>query len=316
MILLGSRDYNGFNPYGPPPTPDFDLDHEGHPGARAEGILGQLPSWLTGYTPDIVLLHAGHNDLLGIQTAESTVVDLKGIIDALRNDNPNVTILLAQIIPTTRNANDKLTQLNALMQGIVDEKNTTQSPIILVDQNTGFDPLTETYDGIHPNLQGEGKMAQRWFDALVEVLPVPADSPPPPIDDVSPTIADVSAGINDTDVLLVFSEPVEQTSAENILNYQIDQGIEVIDAQLGTDLKSVALTVSPLTPDITYQINVNDIFDQAEIPNSAIDTVTFTFTDRPVYHGKRKWRTPGKCGYIDSQWEYCNLGKGNHSPDW
>ncbi|MCP5094640.1 MAG: DUF5060 domain-containing protein, partial [Chloroflexi bacterium] len=92
------------NAGGSAPNPDFDLDHEGHAGWRADQVLNSLPGWLGGYTPDIVLLHVGHNDLNRVDRNGSvinvTLADIDGIIDALRDDNPNVTVLLAQLIPS------------------------------------------------------------------------------------------------------------------------------------------------------------------------------------------------------------------------
>ncbi|MCA9910973.1 MAG: hypothetical protein KC519_20100, partial [Anaerolineae bacterium] len=46
----------------PPPNPDFDLNHEGHWGWRADQILAQLPGWAATYQPQVVLIHLGTND--------------------------------------------------------------------------------------------------------------------------------------------------------------------------------------------------------------------------------------------------------------
>ena len=46
----------------------------------------------------------------------------------------------------------------------------SNSPVIFVDQNSGFNANTDTYDGVHPNDAGEAKMAQKWFDALKDYL--------------------------------------------------------------------------------------------------------------------------------------------------
>jgi hypothetical protein len=39
-----------------------------------------------------------------------------------------------------------------------------------VDQFTGFDAETETYDGLHPIESASDKMAQRWFDAIIQEI--------------------------------------------------------------------------------------------------------------------------------------------------
>ncbi len=162
---------------GPAPNPDFDLDHEGHWGQRADEILNGLPNWLSGYTPDIALVHVGSNDVFQGQSVASTVDDIEGIIDALRDDanggNPNVVILLAKLIPAVSN---NMSSINAEIDGIASRKHTAQSPVVVVDQNTGFDPETDTYDDVHPNLGGEEKMANVWYNAVTPFLgsgPVP-----------------------------------------------------------------------------------------------------------------------------------------------
>lgn len=149
----------------------FDSDHEGHSALRAGRLLGGLPVWLQGYTPDIVLLHAGTNDALDGNTTESTVNDLMQIIDVLRADNPNVVILLAKLIPIADpEANEIINSLNAEIDGIAAEKNTLQSPVIVVDQNTYFITKYDTYDGVHPNRSGEVVMADRWFAAIMQAV--------------------------------------------------------------------------------------------------------------------------------------------------
>ena len=143
------------------PDPNFDPDHEGHWGWRTDEIIngrggeGKLSDWLTGYTPDIALIHLGSNDAFQGNTTASTINELKQTIDILRQDNPNVVIFIAQLIPTTNNTwNQRVQDLNAQIPGIITDKDLPNSPVILVDQNTGFNASTDTYDGIHPNAEG------------------------------------------------------------------------------------------------------------------------------------------------------------------
>lgn len=175
--FVGSMNTNfGGNPLFPDPA--FDRDHEGHRGWRADQLLSSLPMWLQMYTPDIVLVHAGTNDMFMGNAVAGTVTELKSIIDVLRNDNPEVTILLAKIIGTTAPENARIVELNSHIDGIAAEKNTDQSRVIVVDQFTGFNPATDAYDGKHPNSAGEEIMAQKWFDALMAILDVQAPTVP------------------------------------------------------------------------------------------------------------------------------------------
>jgi|GEM_PF-1359364 len=169
------------NHNGPPANPDFDLDHEGHSGWRADQLLGSVGSWASTYRPDVVLMHAGSNDMFQSQSVSGTLEELSQIIDRLRAVNPYVTILLAQIIPAS-DWNGRLARIKALndaIPGLVTRKHTTQSPILLVDQATGFYPSSDTFDGVHPNASGENKMAARWYDALTRILPKPPTAPFP-----------------------------------------------------------------------------------------------------------------------------------------
>jgi lysophospholipase L1-like esterase len=45
-------------------------------------------------------------------------------------------------------------------------KATAASPIMVVDQWTGFDATADTVDGVHPNASGSTKMAAKWSAAL------------------------------------------------------------------------------------------------------------------------------------------------------
>jgi lysophospholipase L1-like esterase len=150
-----------------PGSGDFDRDHEGHSGYRTGQILNKLPGYLQGITPDWVLLHIGTNDVLQALSVTKARNKIGKIIDTLRADNPNVGILLAQIIPN-RPANEaQVVALNDLIAALAAQKNKPASPVILVDHYSGFDTFSHNYDQVHPNDAGEALMAARWLDALL-----------------------------------------------------------------------------------------------------------------------------------------------------
>lgn len=176
----------------PFPDSNFDPDHEARWGWRTDEILngrpsvpdsGKLSDWLTQYTPDVALVHLGSNDAFQGNSAKSTIEELRQVIQILRADNPNVTIFLAQIISVVNRVspvrdqtrNERVMELNALIPALVESEDSAESPVILVDQFTGFDAVADNYDGVHPNLEGEAKMAARWFEALDPYLDAPKD---------------------------------------------------------------------------------------------------------------------------------------------
>jgi len=157
----------------------FDPDHEGHWGWTADQILEgfankrdeRLSEWLKAYTPDIVLVHLGTNDVLQYETAFSTVNELELIIEVLREDNRNVIVLIAKVIPVDdARMNPRIDELNSRINIITEDMSNGSSPVIVVDHCTGFDTEIEMYDWLHPNEDGERKMAQRWFEALQSIL--------------------------------------------------------------------------------------------------------------------------------------------------
>ena len=154
---------------GDGPKNDFDMDHEGHWGWRGDEIYEKIEGWAAAAKPDIVLCHLGTNDVFQKQSARNAVMDIDAIIDVLRKQNPKVTILLAQVIPTTR-LDKPIVELNTTLAAYAKKKHTETSNVILVDQYTGFDAKKDTFDGVHPDGSGEEKMASKWFAALEGIL--------------------------------------------------------------------------------------------------------------------------------------------------
>jgi hypothetical protein len=250
------------------PDPSFDPDHEGHWGWRTDEIIngrsgeGDLADWLLGYTPDIALVHLGSNDALQSNSTASTVNELSQIIDILRQDNPNVTVFVAQLIPTTgSSANQRINNLNSAIPALVADKDTATSRVIVVDQNTGFNPFADTYDGIHPNQTGEAKMAQRWFDALQTYF----DSTDTPVNLVFDAIADRASTTLDTSI-----------NISVLANDDISAGIAFTLVTPGTAENGTISINDNGTP--------NDSYDDfiAYTPNpgfTGTDTFTYTIVD-------------------------------------
>jgi lysophospholipase L1-like esterase len=92
----------------------------------------------------------------------------------LRGANPNVRVLVAQITPLQPSGcNDcptRVQNLNAMIPAWAASNSTAASPITVVDQNTGFNPATDTGDGVHSNTSGSTKIAARWFSAVSSMI--------------------------------------------------------------------------------------------------------------------------------------------------
>ncbi|MEU1605251.1 cellulose binding domain-containing protein [Micromonospora matsumotoense] len=176
----------------------YDGDHEGHGGFSAVGIAdnNQLPPWLNAARPDVVVMHLGTNDLWGgWQSMDTILAAFTKLVGQMRANNPDMKIVVSQIIPhhgcATCPADTRT--LNSRIPGWAAGLTTARSPVVVVDQWTGFDAATDTGDGVHPNDSGFRKMANRFHPALTQLLggtvpptPSPGPTTPTPAPSTSP----------------------------------------------------------------------------------------------------------------------------------
>jgi lysophospholipase L1-like esterase len=88
----------------------------------------------------------------------------------------------------------------------------------------------------------------------VFVLPEPDTTPP--------TLVSADVTPDRTHVIVTFSEPLADGAA-NVGNFAIDDGILVLSAFPGSDLRQVTLTVSPLAGAAAYTLTVNNVRDRS-----------------------------------------------------
>ncbi|MGY2134957.1 SGNH/GDSL hydrolase family protein [Hymenobacter sp. HD11105] len=195
--FVGGRLFNkgGLGPYF-----DFDLDHQGQWGWTTAMLLPEVRQWTFDHQPDIVLLHAGTNDCFSEKPVAEIRDNLSRLIDQLRAGRPGVKVLLAQLIPAAppyAQINPRITALNALLPALAQAKTSAQSPVVIVDQHTGFsrEAGVDLHDGLHPNARGEEKLAARWYQALQapELLGPPPSPSASVVRDVSPRRARIAS---------------------------------------------------------------------------------------------------------------------------
>lgn len=160
----------------------YDGDNEGHGGYLVTSVANQnlLPGWLSDTRPDIVLMHFGTNDVWRNIAPTTILAAYSKLVDQMRVSNPSMRVIVAKIIamapPTCVECGQRVVALNAAIGGWAAGKTTAQSPIVVVDQWTGFSTAADTYDGVHPNASGAQKMSDRWYPALAAAL---ANGDPP-----------------------------------------------------------------------------------------------------------------------------------------
>lgn len=179
-----------------------DKDNEGHNGYTINDINGNLAGvvrssdstanpndnhggyWLTGggirpaIYPDVILLHAGTNDLSG-GTAATAAGRLDTLIGHIFELRPTTTLIVAGLISRVDNQNFEISTqaYNALIPGLVTKYKGLGDKISFVDMHSLLNLATDFKpDGIHPLPNGYDKMGDAWYGAMVQagvVVPEP-----------------------------------------------------------------------------------------------------------------------------------------------
>ncbi|GIF76838.1 cellulose binding domain-containing protein [Asanoa siamensis] len=141
------------------------------------------PGWLAATRPDVVLMHFGTNDVWSNLPTATILAAYTRLVDQMRASNPAMRVLVAQIIPMAPSScaacGARVVALNDAIPGWAAGITTAGSPVVVVDQWTGFSTASDTYDGVHPNAAGDQKMANRWYPALTAILDGGVPTPGP-----------------------------------------------------------------------------------------------------------------------------------------
>jgi lysophospholipase L1-like esterase len=144
-----------------------DKNHEGHPGWRIDQVDAQVTGWLTGYQPDVVLLHIGTNDVIQNYALSQAPSRLSALIDHITTAVPGAEVYVSTIVPCADAGKDGQTQAyNATIPGIVQAKANLGRHVHLVDMHAATSTADLSSDGVHPSNGGYSKMAARWYAEL------------------------------------------------------------------------------------------------------------------------------------------------------
>jgi lysophospholipase L1-like esterase len=144
-----------------------DTEHEGHGGWTIDELSAELDDWLSQAQPDVVLVHAGTNNITQGDGAYNTARKLSAMIDQIRAARPAAYIFVAQIISSRvprEVAQDRI--YNRLIPSLVAAKN---DPLITVVDQASVAGI-DLHDLRHPNDFGYAKMAWNWYQAMAPVF--------------------------------------------------------------------------------------------------------------------------------------------------
>lgn len=135
-----------------------------------------LRQLMTNHNPDMLMVQLGVNDIWGGNTPVQNVLgNYTTLVEQARAHNPNIVVVLAQIHKViTDNCTNEASYQNAqalveAVPGWAEQNTTVGSPIFVADLWTNSD-ANDADDCVHPNDTGSQRMAENWYNALVDLL--------------------------------------------------------------------------------------------------------------------------------------------------
>lgn len=148
------------------------LRHEvinaGKSGDTTAGGLRRIKWLLSRETPDIVVIALGANDGLRGLPVETMRRNLEAIAEVIREKAPGARILLSGMrMPDSMGADYTETYFKAFRK-VAEKKDLRYLPFLL--EGVGGNPDLNQDDGIHPNAEGQKRIAENVWEALRPLL--------------------------------------------------------------------------------------------------------------------------------------------------
>ncbi|WP_417213449.1 arylesterase [Bizionia sp.] len=146
---------------------DYTVINSGVSGETTAGGRGRI-DWVIKQKPSIFLLELGANDgLRGVALTE-TKSNLQAIIDVVKAQSPDTTIILAGMQLPPNMGQDYTTEFKQLFIDVAEQNNIAFIPFILKDVG-GIASLNQN-DGIHPNVEGHKIVANTVWETLEPLI--------------------------------------------------------------------------------------------------------------------------------------------------
>ena len=204
-------DYTGEGAYA---DPDFDRDH----GATYGGRIGSEGNWfyepigseVTQEQPDVIVSLWGVNDLrYGDDGPADVIAIYRDWVAEARDVDPDVDFVIGRLPYTWI---DEVPEFNDLLGSLAEELSTERSRIVVATMTESYTQADDSIDQVHPNTEGQRKIAGMMAGALTELLAMPEPEPDPepapeplPVPEAPPAPAPVVAPV---DVAEALNEPV------------------------------------------------------------------------------------------------------------
>ncbi len=145
----------------------FRVVNAGLSGETTAGGLRRI-DWLLKQQVDVLVIELGGNDgLRGIAPSE-TERNLQGIIDKMREKNPDASIILSGMQAPPNMGKDYTEKFRAIFPTIAKRNKIELIPFLL--EGVAGNPRLNLPDGIHPTAEGHRIVAETVWQTLKPVL--------------------------------------------------------------------------------------------------------------------------------------------------
>ncbi|MFI1968372.1 GDSL-type esterase/lipase family protein [Streptomyces cinnamoneus] len=153
---------------------DFPERAQAHLAGWGEGwhhmapVIGEA---VRAHRVDTLLISLGLIDLGFYTDAGQTAENVRRFVAAARDASPHVSAVLLPVIPNIRAREEpafaaEVECFNELLAKAVAELDAPGSELLLASEPPGWDLDRHTYDGTHPNAEGEHRIAEAFATAM------------------------------------------------------------------------------------------------------------------------------------------------------
>lgn len=286
----------------------FDSDHFAQWGRQAHQTKNDIQARVSQYQPKYLLVELGFNDLgWGVSNPDGLIADMRSLIAKARAGRPDVRILVATVPQRTPldaqpDLGSKISAYNAKLGPALQALNTATSPVRLVDIAAGYDAYTDAYDGLHPNPQGEHKIAKGFANVLWNqfqlgaAYTIPSESIPQMVP-YSPTSMRATATANGIELQWQHS-----FGASGYWLYQRDATAGEGFQRLPLPIPADSWKVNWVVPGHRYEFRVVAIRGNTTAPTES-PIASVTVANLQTAAGPPNVNTTAGPGYIDVSWD-------------
>ncbi|MFF4118470.1 GDSL-type esterase/lipase family protein [Streptomyces sp. NPDC001714] len=146
----------------------------GHLAGWGEGWLHMAPligEAVRSCRADVLLVSLGLIDLGFYTNAEQTAANARTFVANARAADAGIHMVLLPVIPNIRATTDEpfaeqVALFNELLAKTAADLDEPRSPVIMAAPPEPYDIHTDTYDGTHPNANGEHRIAAAFAEAM------------------------------------------------------------------------------------------------------------------------------------------------------